>query len=77
MCKLFDITLNGTYANLSWKWNEGPKCNGMQASSVPINSYGHVGKVASDFAGLLPDIDMNYTQSSAIYGIIFSPRSDG
>ena len=34
--------------------------------NVPVNSYGHVGTVAFDFVGLLPDIEMNFTPSPAI-----------
>ena len=34
--------------------------------NVAVNSYGHVGTVASDFVGLQPDIEMNDTTSPAI-----------
>ena len=33
--------------------------------NIPVNSYGHVGLVTSDFVGLLPDIGMNDTSSPA------------
>ena len=34
--------------------------------NFPVNSYNHVGTVASDFVGLLPNIEMNDTTSPAI-----------
>ena len=33
--------------------------------NLPVNSYGHVGTVFSNFVGLLPNIEMNDTQSPA------------
>ena len=34
--------------------------------NVPVNSYGHVGVVISNFVGPVPGIEMNDTQSSEI-----------
>ena len=34
--------------------------------NVPVNSYGHVEAVASDFLGLVPDTETNDTSSPAI-----------
>ena len=31
--------------------------------NVPVNIYGHVGTVISEFVGLLPDIEMNNSKS--------------
>ena len=33
--------------------------------NIPVNIYGHVGTVSSDFVRLLPDIEMNETPSPA------------
>ena len=41
-------------------------CFVLMLLNIPVNSYGHVGMVASDFVGLLPDIEMNDTSSPAI-----------
>ena len=34
--------------------------------NIPVNSYGHVGTVTSNFVGLLPNMEMNDTSSPAI-----------